>query len=84
MFALDLRHIFFTAVLSNENDKMQEQKMKKLFSIFISLIIIALPVFSAFAMTSGFDTEELSKQESEKIISNIAFKRLDSAPEKCR
>ena len=52
------------------------------FSIFISLIIIALPVFSAFAMTSGFDTEELSKQESEKIISNIAFKRLDSAPEK--
>lgn len=55
---------------------------KKIFSIFISLIIIALPVFSAFAMTSGFDTEELSKQESEKIISNIAFKRLDSAPEK--
>lgn len=56
--------------------------MKKIFSIFISLIIIALPVFSAFAMTSGFDTEELSKQESEKIISNIAFKRLDTAPKK--
>lgn len=64
-----------------QNDK-RRMKMKKIFSIFLTIIIIlfAVQVCSASALNSGFSTEKMSSDEQKNIISNLRIERTDKEP----
>ena len=71
------------SVLMNgsKNDK-RRMKMKKFFSIFLTIIIIlfTVQVCSASALNSGFSTEKMSSDEQKNIISHLRIEQTDKEP----
>ncbi len=65
-----------------EQNVKRRMKMKKIFSIFLTIIIIlfAVQVCSASALNSGFSTEKMSSDEQKNIISNLRIERTDKEP----
>lgn len=57
-------------------------KMKRIYSIFLTMIIILFTVQVCFvsALESGFSTEKMSSDEQKNIISNLRIERTDKEP----